>query len=748
MCEREGQSRTERDRMSASVVARMCGLLACVLLAQACGKSAPPTDARLERIAELEDARDDSGLLVRYLIEGNEVVRARAARALGRLQDPFAVPALARVAKEDVDRAVRQEAVFALGQYGLAEQLDWRGDKSPIEATAATTVAALLGDPDIQVAALATEALGKLAPAPSVVDAEARLLEQLNSEHASVRVEAAHGLFRLRFAPLWRGQAEQPPALSDSAVEALGGALVDADPGVREAAAHALSRWGEPRAIDALVAYLESTAAGGGVAAEEWTPVFALRALGRSGESAATAPTLDAIASRLDDADLHVRLEAVTSLAALAAAERLPVQLVEDASWLVRAAAASAWARGTKPGELDALRRLEADASPGVRAAVIEALAQRLGKDAVEELDGYQSDEDYRLRAAAVRAARFLPAEEAAARLRRALRDPDVRVAVAAIEPLAGLATQVPDAEPRAWFGEVLATEDLSVRGTALTVLPQLLAQPGIELPDLPAHLTAAYDASAGLDWIEVREQLMTAAGELPPEDAAILPLLRRGLEDPAPSVVALAREALQARGETVEIAEEEGTGTATGTATETVPAEDTRSALLDVDFETAPIVVLETDKGTLRVQTLPADAPVHVANFVQLVEQGFYDGLLWHRVAPNFVIQGGDPRGDGWGGPGYNLRDEIHPVQRYRRGTLGMPKAGKDTGGGQLFFTHIPTPHLDGNYTVFGQVVEGLEVIDAIEIGDRIVRATVESPSVEDPATEDPAVEDPAVER
>ena len=109
------------------------------------------------------------------------------------------------------------------------------------------------------------------------------------------------------------------------------------------------------------------------------------------------------------------------------------------------------------------------------------------------------------------------------------------------------------------------------------------------------------------------------------------------------------------------------------------------------------------------------------MAAFLERVDAGFYDGLIWHRVVSNFVIQGGDPRGDGWGSDGENVRDEINAV-RYGRGTLGMPKAGKDTGGCQLFITHVPTPHLDGNYTVFGRVVSGLDVIDAIEVGDAIL--------------------------
>jgi cyclophilin family peptidyl-prolyl cis-trans isomerase len=149
-------------------------------------------------------------------------------------------------------------------------------------------------------------------------------------------------------------------------------------------------------------------------------------------------------------------------------------------------------------------------------------------------------------------------------------------------------------------------------------------------------------------------------------------------------------------------------------------------SALLEVRFEDDPVVTLVTSKGEIRIRCLAHAAPIHVASFVSLVREGFYDGLTWHRVVSNFVIQGGDPRGDGWGGAGYTLRDEINS-SRYGRGSVGMPKAGKDTGGGQIFITHVPTPHLDGNYTVFGQVVSGLDVVDRIEVGDAIIRARVD---------------------
>ena len=118
-------------------------------------------------------------------------------------------------------------------------------------------------------------------------------------------------------------------------------------------------------------------------------------------------------------------------------------------------------------------------------------------------------------------------------------------------------------------------------------------------------------------------------------------------------------------------------------------------------------------------------DAPLTVWNFVSLADRHYFDGQRFHRVVPNFVIQAGDPRGDGNGGPGYAIRDEINR-ERYDRGTLGMALSGPDTGGSQFFVTHSPQPHLDGGYTVFGQLRSGAAVLDRIVQGDRIVRITI----------------------
>jgi cyclophilin family peptidyl-prolyl cis-trans isomerase len=129
---------------------------------------------------------------------------------------------------------------------------------------------------------------------------------------------------------------------------------------------------------------------------------------------------------------------------------------------------------------------------------------------------------------------------------------------------------------------------------------------------------------------------------------------------------------------------------------------------------------VVTTSKGSFTIELLPEAAPLTVDNFVQLAQRDYFRNVTIHRVVPNFVIQDGDPRGDGNGGPGYTIRCEINEVP-YDRAAVGMALSGKDTGGSQWFVTHSPQPHLDGGYTVFGRVVAGMDVVDKIVRGDVI---------------------------
>jgi len=134
----------------------------------------------------------------------------------------------------------------------------------------------------------------------------------------------------------------------------------------------------------------------------------------------------------------------------------------------------------------------------------------------------------------------------------------------------------------------------------------------------------------------------------------------------------------------------------------------------------------VQTERGMLELTLDAENAPLTVYNFATLAQRGYFDGQRFHRVVPNFVVQGGDPRGDGNGGPGYAIRDELNMLG-YGRGTLGMALSGPNTGGSQFFITHSPQPHLDGGYTVFGQLRSGYDVLDRIVQGDRIIRVRVD---------------------
>ncbi|MEB3358441.1 MAG: peptidylprolyl isomerase [Synechococcales bacterium] len=134
---------------------------------------------------------------------------------------------------------------------------------------------------------------------------------------------------------------------------------------------------------------------------------------------------------------------------------------------------------------------------------------------------------------------------------------------------------------------------------------------------------------------------------------------------------------------------------------------------------------IMETEKGTITLNLFAQDAPKTVENFVKLSKEGFYDGLTFHRVINDFMIQGGCPHGTGTGGPGYKIKCEINP-NKHEAGSLSMAHAGRDTGGSQFFICHSPQPHLDGQHTVFGKT-EDMEVVNAIRRGDKILSVTIE---------------------
>jgi len=602
-------------------------------------------------------------------------IRARAALALGRILAPEGIDPLLSLSK-DGDPFVRRTAIFAMGQYGF--DVDGAAGR---EAGLLAAIRPALEDPDEQIRAVAVEAVGKLAleMAPAVV------APVLKDKSSMVRCMAAMACFRWRHVIRLR-QPDVKPEVPEVLLTALVEAASDADPGVRWRAVWALARFGDPRPVPALFAKNITRDS------HPWTRFFALSLL----VSTKLAPFAAAAAEAQKDPVSHVRAAAVRALNALERPDLLEKSLVTDPSHHVR----EAFADGLV-GESPELEALAKDSSPTVRAAALLARVRARGDRAMPDLEAAVEGGDPLLRIAAFKALGNLKTDPALELILKTRGSGDEDVRAAALVPLSNFQ----DEKSFASIVEGLKAKGVAERGTAIESLGSRTD------PAMVAAAIECYRNSLDREWVEMRESIVDALAARPPESTTPF-LLEVARTDPAPSVRKRAVAVLRSR------------------KVENLPAvaaaPSTRTPYFSYRMTSNPTVILETTKGTIEIECFAREAPIHVANFVGLVERGFYDGSKWHRVVPNFVIQGGDPLGNGWGDAGWSVRAEVNDVP-YGRGTVGMPRSsGFDTGGCQIFITHLPTPHLDGLYTVFGRVVRGLDVIDSIEVGDRILRATL----------------------
>jgi len=320
-------------------------------------------------------------------------------------------------------------------------------------------------------------------------------------------------------------------------------------------------------------------------------------------------------------------------------------------------------------------------------------------------LSGLDVDAEWRVRAALATTLGSLRPENAALRLGQLARDADPKVRSAALTSLA--AVKAPGAAER--LVASLADPDPVVRMASARGLEQLkVASAG------PA-LVKAFEASATDTTYVARAAILGALVAV--DRAAAAPLVTAALADKDWAM--RIRAATLAR-----------TLDASSTASPSRPAPPPFDPAVDdvarfISPAYSPEAYVQTTRGEFRITLAVLDAPRTVANFMALAGRGFFDGIAWHRIVPDFVAQGGDPRGDGEGGPGYTIRDELN-TRPYVRGTVGMALDWKDTGGSQFFVTHSPQPHLDARYTVFGTVSSGMDVVDRLEPFDRIVSVRV----------------------
>ena len=625
--------------------------------------------------------------LIALVSDGDPRVRRRAALAIGRVGLKDGVRPLEAALAADREPEVRQMAAFSLGLLrdpsaapALRSAL---GDEMPIVQGRAAEALGLLGD-----AASGQLIAGLVASVVASGEVAAIAPDDVAETHAPA-VEAFRlgvlALGRLKdYEALASAVLDQkslprvtwwPVAAAFQRVEDRRAAYVltafargESRFG-RAFAARGLGALKDPAAVDTLVPLAKDWARDTGAA------VAAVRALGSIGDRKAGPVLIDLL--RTKGLDPLLRLEVIAALASTRAA-----------------------------GAFDLLLPLAEDPVPAVRAAVFTALRAVDPLSYTVMLSGLDPDPDWRVRAAIASSLSALEREAAEPRLTAMLRDSDLRVVPAVLSALA----KVKAGRLGPALIEWLAHPDVVVRSAAASAIGELKPADGARA------LVDAFHAAGRDDAYGARTAALDALVKYGPEVAR--PVLREALADKDWAVRVHAAALLAPLDPSADLA----------AAIRPAPTGRGRPFYDEPELVSptvSPRVYIDTSRGRIEVEMAVVDAPLTCLSFMTLARKGFYNGVRWHRVVPNFVAQAGDPRGDGEGGPGFTIRDEINQLP-YGRGTLGMALEWSDTGGSQFFLTHSPQPHLDGRYTVFGQIVRGLDVLDRIQPDDVITRIFV----------------------
>ncbi len=677
---------------------RRCQLVASILVAtsaSACS-SAPSSDdaassqaalgaasaraANLASIRQIEDHRlVANAQLTAFLSNSDASVLAAAATAVGRIGDASLEPNVLTLLTHH-DASVRQAAAFALGLLAGTTA------ESALDAQ-------LAAEHDIATRVAILQALAQAGTVTSVPAVTAKLAVGSPRDEQTAAAEA--------YGTMVRGGAT---ASSDASVVTQLLALAGEAPETRSvAAAYALASLGARVKIDetALTAAFHAAAA----PSARGYLANALASLG----TATAIQTLATAAAH--DADANVRAAACGALATTGSSAAVLTALtgaLHDASSVVVVAAATA-ATSLGAGAMTMLPALDTtfdtSKSAWVRATVVSALGAVDPASSRSRVVAGLSDA-WPVQLASIGA---LPAIATAAdvvTLTTLATGSDKRLASASIEALASVDASLITADVKTAMKTALATKDWEL----VTSVCDVAASFG--WTDFAAELNALYASFPGDANMNARLEIVYALGTI--GSSTDVPLLQSAIADDTMLVSYYAALSYQ---------QLTGVDVSAQVRTENVVTTKTPSDR-DVASALASLVLLETTRGPIVVRMLQ-ETPLNAANFVKLAGSGFYDGLPFHRVVPNFVAQGGDPRGDGEGGSAHLVRDELSRVP-HSRGSVGLASEGKDTGSSQFFFNDAWNVHLDERYTVFGEVVYGLDAAEKLEVGDTIQAAIV----------------------
>jgi HEAT repeat protein len=632
-------------------------------------------------VAPKPSSQPDLAILVH---DGDPRIRRRAALAIGRVKSRDGIPLLTTILT-DSDPDVRAMSAFALGLIG--------------DASAESALTPLLADAAPLVRGRAAEALGAIgakgaaAAIGQMVGEYARsaAVAAIPPDDESTTIAPEAQAFKLGLFALVRLSAYDPIATA---------VLTGPQPVTTWwPVAYALQRVEDPRAAPALLQLLGTKG--------RYARAFAARGLGTLKDQSAVKPLL----ACLDPAarsGLEVTVAAIRALAQLgeAAAAEPIARLAGDPATHpnIRLEAVNALGVLRAPAGLPTIQDLLTDDWPTMRAAAITAAAAIDQEGFIAVLSGMEADRHWRVRAALAEALGALPPELALERAQSMLKDDDKRVIPAVLSSLNTL--KAPGM--REILLEQLQDSDFAVRSAAANVLGSIKPEGGADA------LRQAYQRGLSDASYSARTAALEALTNYGAAEAG--ETLKQALEDKDWAVRVRASDLLAKL--------EPGEPPRAIAPVPSPPIAPYDDPLL-IAPPTSPHAFIETSYGTIEFELAVLDAPQTTRNFIALATKGFFNGLEVHRVVANFVVQDGDPRGDGVGGPGYTIRDELNE-RPYLRGTVGMALEWRDTGGSQFFITHSPQPHLDARYTAFGHVVNGLDVLDKIKPGDVIQRVRV----------------------